>query len=271
MARDSGSAPRGVIQLIPAATAFDFLEGAFRRTQRARQVFLAFVVASIAVVGALVMIGVTAVVANGRDSSSLDSLQVQQAQVNAKLHVKVSGVDPVVVQAHLAERQAAIHEAAGTEIDSSAILIALQSATPTGVVLTNVVVGSSSLTAPTAGAVTAAPTTTPAAAGSTPAPAAVPAARQLTVTASVKNLSGVLALQDAVSAINLISNVQVTWSGTVPAVVVTLTATVSDRALTPRAKASVPSLGSAAPSGTAPSASSTPSAAGTAPAVAAGS
>jgi hypothetical protein len=223
-ARSRMSRP-ATVQLIPAATSFDFLEGSFRATQRARKVFMSGALAAIAGVGALVMVGISATVGTADAQTTLAGLQQQQATVTTQIG-QLGGVgDSQQIASHLSERKSAVSSAVGGEVDVPALLQAVARSTPSGVQVTNVTIGAATGTAPTTGG-----TASPTPAGT------VPPARQLTLTGTVTSLPQVSALQSALGAIPLIGDVHAKWSGSVPAVTITVTATITDAALTPRAQ-----------------------------------
>jgi hypothetical protein len=207
MARDTrrpaSSGP--ALQLIPAATGFDFLEGAFRASQRARQVFLSFALAAVVGVGVLVMLGLAATVGTSMDRTTLSTL---------------GGGASGMLSAHVDKREAAVEAAVGDEVDVPALLQALQSATPGGVTLTGITLGAPETAAPAA----------------TDDAPATPAA-DLTITARVSSLPQVSEFQSSLATVDLITDVKATWSGTVPSVTVTVTATIADAAHTSRAQA----------------------------------
>lgn len=232
MARDSRSASApaagrpATLQLIPASTAFDFLEGAFRASQRARQVFLCFTLAAIMGVGALIMLGLAATVATSMDRSTLTGLDQQRTSLIGEVQQR-GGTAIAQAGPHLAERKQAAAAALTDEVDVAALLKALEGATPAGVHLTGITIGSTAATAPTAGS------------KKKSAPAAS-TARLLTLTAVVNSLPQVQELQQALTQVTLINQVSAQWSGTTPTVTVTVTATIADSALTDRARAALP-------------------------------
>lgn len=238
MARDTRRPTAGArpvpLQLIPAATSFDFLEGAFRASQRARQVFLGFALAAIAGVGALILLGVVAIVGASQDRATLVGLSGQTAQMNQAIKQAGGPANEAELNQHLSERKTAVRAAVGGEVDVPALLKQLQQATPSGVQLTGITIGSSAGTAPTAGSASTQTSTN--------------ASRQVTITANVSSLPQVEALQTALSHVSLVQGVSAKWSGNVPSVTVTVTATIADSALTSRAQ----EIRAATPAGSTP-------------------
>lgn len=228
MASEPRTAPdefEGVLS--PSTTAFDFLEGSFARSQRSRLAGLGMVGSAIIALAGTLVWGSVATADKGAQEELLAQVQSQQIEVANELGQldAAEGIPTAQIEGHISARTSALQQAVGDEISSVGLVRSLQASAPVGVTITEARFGSASAT-PSEGekAASAAP---------------------LTVTAQVNGFALIATWSQALKQIPGLSDIDVSWSGGGDSVAVTVTANLTDEALSIRAQSAGPVLPSA--------------------------
>lgn len=248
MATTKASAPPPGV-LVPAVTSFDFLEGAFARSERSRLGGIAAVGIATVLLAATVAAGAFGSVDVGSQKDAFDSAQSSLMALSVELGTldAAEGIPTAQINGHVAERTAALRAAVGDEVDSVRLLRAIWASAPAGVAVTAVLFAEP---APAPAADAAATTTTT---------AAPPTGMgTVDVTATADGFALISQWTQTLAATPGLSDVDVSWTGGGDAVEVHVTAALNDQALSPRSAATAPSVG-APPAAAAPSTPSTPS------------
>lgn len=196
-------------QILAVATAFDFLEGAFAKAERARAVGLAMVGVGLVAVAGVGFFGAYQQLTVGSLESQTTTLEESLARSQAELSVldSAEGISSETIAQHIATQKAAIVAAVGSEWDTVALTQAIMASAPPGVQVTDV------------------------AFTDTQQPVGV----QISGTAT--GFGSLPVWTQALAAIPGLENVDVNWSGGEGSVKVEATATLNEQARSARARA----------------------------------
>lgn len=213
-------APPVVGDIVPSATAFDFLEGGFARAERARAVGLAGAGVALVALASVGLFGMT----QGLEASNLEgeivAAQTELSEVAGELAVldSAGGFSSAQITAHISAQEAALAAAVGSEWDTVRLTGDILASAPAGVRVTKVRFDDDT------------------------APVTVTIAAKATSFTVLPSWSGLLAGIDG------LVDVDVTWSGGGSNLSVEATATLSPDAVSARARA----VGGAGPAPQAP-------------------
>lgn len=132
--------------LVPPHTAFDYLEGAFKRAERARYTGLGLV--SLALI-MLVGVFVTGLIALA-DVSTAEQKHVRASQMQKELAAEVAALDTVggfpttVLDSHISSRTQTLSSLLHNELDVVQIISQLHTSTPSGLDITGITFGPNS-------------------------------------------------------------------------------------------------------------------------------
>ena len=228
------------VRLIPSTSSFDFLEGAFAAAQRTRKVGIGITLFALITLTALAMTGVGGLLAKRSAEELLtqtDANNIVALQKLAQID-NAGGIGADQITSHVTERERALKAAVGGEIDVVSILGSLRSTAPDGVTVNSV-----KFTEAGAGATTTDPSSaTPAAPAAPAAPATTdPSAGAtigtLEISGTVTSFALIGSWAQTVAGIPGMSGVNPTWSGGGTAISTTLSANITEAALTQRAQA----------------------------------
>lgn len=168
MARSTTDVKSAPVRLVPSVSSFDFLEGAFAASQRARKFGLIVTLVAVAVLTVLVLAGLSGLLDKRTRTQQLADTQAANSVAVAKLAKidNANGISADQLASHVRERRTALKDGIGKEIDVVALTRALRASAPAGVEITSIVFHDAT------GAVTnAAPVAGQPATPATPAPA----------------------------------------------------------------------------------------------------
>ena len=239
----ASNAPAPIRVLLPA-TNFDLLQGTYAKVLRTRLVLLVVgLVVGVAIIG-MVYVGGSA--ANDASSLNATTAQIKAGTANAVRQLGAAtaynGISGNVLKAHVSVRSASVRGALGTQVDVAQLLADVQ-AISAGT-LTSFTVG----TPPSTSATAVAPPTTVAPSATT-APGCEPTTKgsgpalQVTITASVPTFQAAGTYISQSKALPALIDVCANYTGSEPAVTVTVTGTTSNLPLTVPAAATAPAKG----------------------------
>lgn len=228
-------------KLVPTATAFDLLHGAYEKVRRARLIqLIASGVALITVVG-VVVLGVTTYLETGQIEASKASQQAQLAERQRDL-IEIANIGPLQrdqMQSYIDTRGADLAAVTAGDLALVEILDQLQTVFPAGVEVQSLVVAPTGASASSSSA--AADDLLDDGEGA-PAPDTAPAASSrealhtITLTAQVPGFAALEQLVAATANLALFADTpEVTWSGGSEGLSVTLTGQVAPETQTRRA------------------------------------
>lgn len=225
MAKKTPTASDGVpAVLVPSTTAFDFHNGAFARSERTRLTGLILNGAALVAAATCLLLGVQGLAASYTSQDELTSASTHLTQVYSELSTldSAGGFSTQELTAHIKTRQSTLTAAVGGEVDTIAVIEALQTSAPSGVSITSITFGSASQDSSDSSsgkeaAVSSAPPTT------------------VTIEAVASGFALLSTWSTALAAVPAIAGPDLTWSGGGDHVSVTVTATLTDAALSSRA------------------------------------
>lgn len=215
------------VQVVPVETKFDFLEGAFSKAEKTRWTLLALSLITAAILLVLTFMGISASLASQQAVSDKQEYSAALTQANQELSVldTFDGFSAAQLREHVSSRKASAAEATNTEVQLGLILSGVYGAVPSGVTVTSI---NFTPAAP------ADPSTVAPADPAAPVAPVEPAGTTLTITATATSFGAVNAFIDNLSEIPALSNVTYQWGGGGENWTVTVTATMTDTAKSPR-------------------------------------
>jgi hypothetical protein len=229
MARKNASAAAPPVRLIPSASSFDFLEGAFAASQRARKVGIAIALGALTVLTVLALAGVSGLFVKQAQTDLLTQVQSDNSVAVSKLAQldNAGGISADQISAHIAVRRAGLKTAVGKEIDVVKLTRAIRASAPAGMTVSSITFKEAVMPAKGASS------------SSKPAPAAAAGAANsigtVEIKASATSFPLIEAWTQSVRRIPGLTTVDATWMGS-PPVPTTITASLTADALTARAK-----------------------------------
>jgi hypothetical protein len=224
--RPPKTAPIGMVPAVPAMTNFDFLEGSYNKIRQSRLI-LELVAGAIGVIMILVVaLGLDAGIQTTASTSALQTLKSIVIADNAKYSADtgLGGITGLTLSADLAGRDAALQSALYSTTDIPAVMQQLSSLAANGITISSINIAPAPPVIPTTTTVPGATTT---AATTTTVPAVTSAPMDVTVVAEVKNYDAFTTLTTEIKHLgSYITNVSAVPSGGVPAITVTITASI---------------------------------------------
>lgn len=239
-------------KVVPIATNFDFLEGAFARAEKARRTILGAAMGALVALSAMTLVGVQAAVVARTDRATTEQVQSSNTKTISDIARldQAGGISAEQLRSHASTRQSGLLAAVKSETDVAALLNAVNGSLPAGVTVKSIDfdgpqlgastktpgAGASTPGAGTSGAAGSAGTGSAGSAGSAAGKAKPPTPRTLKVVGTATDFAAIGAWSKALAQVPGVANVAPTWTGGGQALQVTLTATLSDAANSQRSK-----------------------------------